>query len=57
MLEWLVAIGATEVGKAVLEQGLKLSQSAAEDYVKDFLKGWNIQNLDAQTFDRMKALN
>ena len=39
MLEWLVAIGTTELGKAVFEQGLKLGQAAAEDYVKDFLKG------------------
>jgi hypothetical protein len=38
MLEWLVAIGTVEIGKAVLEQGLKLSQSAAEEYVKDFFK-------------------
>ncbi|NJM48925.1 MAG: hypothetical protein HC860_24470 [Alkalinema sp. RU_4_3] len=38
MLEWLVAIGTAEIGKAVLEQGLKLTQSAAEDYVKDFFK-------------------
>jgi len=27
------------IGKAVFEQGLKLGQAAAEDYVKDFLKG------------------
>jgi hypothetical protein len=39
MLEWLVAIGTTELGKAVFEQGLKLGQAAAEDYVKDFFKG------------------
>jgi hypothetical protein len=36
MLEWLVAIGTVEIGKAVLEQGRKLSQSSAEDYVKFF---------------------
>jgi hypothetical protein len=38
MLEWLVGVGAVEIGKAVFEQGLKLSQAAAEDYVKDFFK-------------------
>jgi hypothetical protein len=38
MLEWLVAIGTVEIGKAVFEQGLKLGQAAAEDYVKDFFK-------------------
>jgi NACHT domain/HEAT repeats len=38
MLEWLVGVGAVEVGKAVFEQGLKLSQDAAADYVKDFFK-------------------
>ncbi len=38
MLDWLVTIGATELGKAVFEQILKLGQSAAEDYVKDFFK-------------------
>jgi hypothetical protein len=36
MLEWLVAIGTIEIGKAVFEQGLKSGQAAAEDYVKDF---------------------
>ncbi|MBC7968719.1 MAG: NACHT domain-containing protein, partial [Verrucomicrobia bacterium] len=39
MLEWLVTLGATELGKAIFEQGLKLGQTAAEDYVKDFFKG------------------
>ncbi|MBW4693231.1 MAG: NACHT domain-containing protein [Lyngbya sp. HA4199-MV5] len=39
MLEWLLTIGATGLGKAVFEQGLKLGQTAAEDYVKDFFKG------------------
>ncbi|PSB29540.1 NACHT domain-containing protein [Stenomitos frigidus] len=39
MLEWLLTIGATELGKAIFEQGLKLGQTAAEDYVKDFFKG------------------
>jgi GTPase SAR1 family protein len=39
MLEWLVTIGAAELGKAVFEQVLKLGQAAAEDYVKDFFKG------------------
>ncbi|KAM3096195.1 hypothetical protein ACKFKG_11655 [Phormidesmis sp. 146-35] len=39
MLEWLITIGAAEIGKAIFEQALKLGQSAAEDYVKDFLKG------------------
>jgi hypothetical protein len=39
MLEWLVAIGIVEIGKAIFEQGLKLSRAAAEDYVKVFLKG------------------
>ena len=34
-----MTIGATELGKAVFEQGLKLGQTAAEDYVKDFFKG------------------
>ncbi len=38
MLEWLVGVGAVEIGKAVFEQGLKLTQAAAEDYVKDFFK-------------------
>ncbi|QLE52933.1 hypothetical protein FD724_33775 (plasmid) [Nostoc sp. C057] len=38
MLEWLVTIGATELGKAIFEQVLKLGQAAAEDYVKDFFK-------------------
>jgi hypothetical protein len=36
MLEWLVTIGAAEIGKAIFEQVLKLGQPAAEDYVKDF---------------------
>jgi hypothetical protein len=39
MLKWLVAIGTAEIGKAVFEQGLKLSRASAEDYVKVFLKG------------------
>jgi hypothetical protein len=39
MLEWLLTIGATELGKAIFEQVLKLGQAAAEDYVKDFFKG------------------
>src|SRR5512146_481575 len=39
MLEWLVTIGAAELGKAIFEQVLKLGQAAAEDYVKDFFKG------------------
>ena len=39
MLEWLVTIGATELGKAVFEQGLKLTQAAAEDYVKGLFQG------------------
>jgi hypothetical protein len=39
MLEWLLTIGAAELGKAIFEQVLKLGQSAAEDYVKDFFKG------------------
>lgn len=39
MLEWLVTIGAAELGKAIFEQVLKLGQTAAEDYVKDFFKG------------------
>jgi len=39
MLEWWVAIGTAELGKAMFEQGLKLGQTAAEEYVKDFLKG------------------
>jgi NACHT domain len=38
MLEWLATIGVVEVSKAVFEQGLKLTQAAAEDYVKDFFK-------------------
>ncbi len=38
MLEWLLTIGASELGKAIFEQALKLGQSAAEDYVKDFFK-------------------
>lgn len=38
MLEWLVTIGVTELGKAIFEQVLKLGQAAAEDYVKDFFK-------------------
>lgn len=38
MLELLLAIGAKEVGQLVLEQVLKLGQSALEDYVKDFFK-------------------
>lgn len=33
MLEWLMTLGAAELGKAVFEQGLKLGQTAAEDYV------------------------
>lgn len=33
MLEWLITLGAAELGKAVFEQGLKLGQTAAEDYV------------------------
>jgi hypothetical protein len=39
MLEWLVTLSTTELGKAVFEQVLKLGQMAAEDYVKDFFKG------------------
>ncbi|WP_293152401.1 MULTISPECIES: NACHT domain-containing NTPase [unclassified Microcoleus] len=39
MLEWLLTLGAAELGKAIFEQVLKLGQSAAEDYVKDFFKG------------------
>lgn len=39
MLAWMVTVGATELGKAMFEQVLKLGQSAAEDYVKDFFKG------------------
>ncbi len=43
MLEWLVTIGAaelgSELGKVIFEQILKLGQTAAEDYVKDFFKG------------------
>jgi hypothetical protein len=39
MLEWLLTIGAAELGKAIFEQVLKLGQTAAEDYVKDFFKG------------------
>ncbi|MBF2028088.1 MAG: NTPase (NACHT family), partial [Oscillatoriales cyanobacterium C42_A2020_001] len=39
MLEWLITVGATELGKVMFEQVLKLGQSAAEDYVKDFFKG------------------
>jgi NACHT domain len=38
MLEWLATIGAAKLGEAVFEQVLKLGQSAAEDYVKDFFK-------------------
>jgi len=38
MLELLLTIGASELGKAVFEQALKLGQSTAEDYVKDFFK-------------------
>ncbi|MBD2316566.1 hypothetical protein [Phormidium tenue] len=38
MLEFLLTIGASELGKAIFEQALKLGQSAAEDYVKDFFK-------------------
>jgi predicted NACHT family NTPase len=39
MLEWLITIGAAELGKAMFEKILKLSQAATEDYVKDFFKG------------------
>jgi hypothetical protein len=39
MLEWLATIGVVEVGKAVSEQSLKLTQAAAEDDVKNFLRG------------------
>jgi len=39
MLEWLLTLGAAELGKAIFEQVLSLGQSAAEDYVKDFFKG------------------
>ena len=39
MLEWLVMLGTAELGKALFEQVLKLGQTAAEDYVKDFFKG------------------
>ncbi len=38
MLEWLLTIGAAELGKVIFEQVLKLGQAAAEDYVKDFFK-------------------
>ncbi|MEI6332820.1 MAG: NACHT domain-containing protein [Pseudanabaena sp. ELA645] len=38
MLEFLITIGASELGKAIFEQALRLGQSAAEDYVKDFFK-------------------
>jgi hypothetical protein len=40
MLEWLITIGAAELGKAMFEKILKLSQAATEDYVKDFFKGF-----------------
>jgi hypothetical protein len=39
MLEWLATIGAVEVGKAVFEQGLKLTQAAAEELREGFLQG------------------
>jgi len=39
MLEWLAPIATAELGKVVFEQTLKLGQTAAEDYVKDFFKG------------------
>ena len=39
MLEWILTVGATELAKVGLEQLLKLGQTAAEDYVKDFFKG------------------
>lgn len=39
MLEWLLTLGAAELAKTIFEQVLKLGQSAAEDYVKDFFKG------------------
>lgn len=39
MLEWLLTLGAAELGKAMFEQVLKLGQAAAEDYVKDFFRG------------------
>jgi energy-coupling factor transporter ATP-binding protein EcfA2 len=38
MLEWLATVTAAEISKVLLEQVLKLSQAAAADYVKDFLK-------------------
>lgn len=38
MLELLVSMGATELGKLVFEQILNLGQEAAKDYVKDFFK-------------------
>lgn len=38
MLDLLVSIGATELGKFVFEQILNLGQEAAKDYVKDFFK-------------------
>nr|WP_322666614.1 NACHT domain-containing protein [Dendronalium sp. ChiSLP03b]MDZ8209207.1 NACHT domain-containing protein [Dendronalium sp. ChiSLP03b] len=38
MLEWLLTIGAAELGKVVFEQVLKLGQAAAEEYVTDFFK-------------------
>ncbi|PZV10349.1 MAG: NTPase (NACHT family) [Leptolyngbya sp.] len=39
MLEWILTVGAAELAKVGLEQLLKLGQTAAEDYVKDFFKG------------------
>jgi chaperonin GroEL (HSP60 family) len=38
MSELLLPLMMAKVGEVVLEQGLKLTQAAAEDYVKDFFK-------------------
>jgi hypothetical protein len=38
MLELLMGVGVVEVGKAVSEQSFKLTQAAAEDDVKNFLR-------------------
>jgi len=54
MLEWLVTVGAAELGKSIFEQVLKLGQAAAEDYVKDFFRGCLEDGITAAT-DPLRA--
>jgi len=49
MLEWLVTIGAAELGKAIFEQVLKLRQAAAID-TAPLAAIWNLSPLKGKPF-------